>query len=414
MRDLLQLSLPERSSYIDRIVSKSGYSKLVTFALNKKVPAHRWFYYKEGFSPQLVESLLGELSVPKKSLVLDPFCGAGTTLLACKQANRNAVGFDALPLAVFVSNVKLQDKYDIDELRSTSRELFSVKFGKPESKWPSEVRFINMKKAFTSYARNDLLFFRERIMGIEDEKTRNLFLLGLLSIVVEASNVKRDGGVLRIVKKRHLPPVRYLLKRRIGKMIKDIERSSPVPGEAEASLGDARNLDLESNSVDACITSPPYLNFVDYTKLYALELSLLSDFDLKSLSKKTLKSHVGALDPSSCGGMHTNLLDNVLTRLSQEKNRQLPDIVEGYFYDMALALEELYRVSKPSAPVALVVANACLPNVTVDVDLLLAEIGEHIGFSVEEIQVARAWWCRVHGIVKEKPVRESVVILRKP
>ena len=88
----------------------------MTFMQNKKEPVHRWFYYKEGYSPDLVQDLIKKFNL--NSPILDPFCGTGTTLLACKQKNIDSIGFDITPLAVFVAKVKLEDNYDLDELRN--------------------------------------------------------------------------------------------------------------------------------------------------------------------------------------------------------------------------------------------------------------------------------------------------------
>jgi hypothetical protein len=76
-------------------------------------------------------------------------------------------------------------------------------------------------------------------------------------------------------------------------------------------------------------------------------------------------------------------------------------------------MKQVHRALKEGGTASFVVSNVCLPDMTVDVDVILAELGEQIGYSVEEILVAHARWCDVSGIRKERPVRESVVVLRK-
>ncbi len=414
-KDPFELSISTEGGYSELLIKRPEYRELVTFSQNKILPIYNWFYYKEGFSRDLVWNLLNELKIPKDSKIIDPFCGTGTTLLACKQLGYNAIGFDILPLAVFVSNTKLQNNYDMKILKEKISEISSLKFGPSSLKW-TQPGFIDIKKAFSRYARNDILFFKEKILGVEDEKIRNFLLLGLLSIVSEASNTKKDGGVIKIVKKRHLAPVRYLLKNRLKKMYKDLKRVPTSKGHAEAHPGDARNLPLEKEGIDMCITSPPYLNYVDYTKLYGLELSLLLDNkkELDELRKKSIRSHIGA-EYKRGKKIKSEKLRETLDGVKEIPitSSRVPQIVEGYFEDMYFSLECLYRVLKEDAIAAFVVSNTCLPNITIDVDLILAEISEQVGFKPREILVANTRWCDVHGIRKERPVRESIIILEK-
>jgi len=162
--DLFKLSIPNSRAYTGLLEKKPEYEDLVTFAENKTTPVYNWFYYKEGFSRTLVWNLLKELNIPCRSLVFDPFCGTGTTLLAAKQAGYPAIGYDILPLGVFVSNTKLQEGYDLDMLSQEIHRITSLKFGTAETKW-ADPGFIDMRKAFSRYARNDILFFREKIRG---------------------------------------------------------------------------------------------------------------------------------------------------------------------------------------------------------------------------------------------------------
>ncbi|MBN2251388.1 MAG: hypothetical protein JW724_04870 [Candidatus Altiarchaeota archaeon] len=413
--DLFDLSVSGAGRNSGLLVSEPSYKELVTFSQNKKEPVYNWFYYKEGFSRDLVWKLLDRFTPPEGSVVLDPFCGTGTTLLAAKQKGFDSAGFDILPLGVFVSNTKLQDGYDLRLLKEKLRELTAAKFGPASLKW-TDPGFIDLRKAFSRYARNDILYFKEKILEVEDEKTRNFLFLGLLSIVSEASNTKKDGGVIKLVKKRHLPPVRYLLKNRLKRMYKDVKDMHAVKARGVARIGDARDLRLDAGSVGSCITSPPYLNYVDYTKLYGLELSLLLDNppQMKDLRKRSLRSHVGAEYKKSAGSNSEKLKETLegLRKITLSGAR-FPQVLTGYFEDMYLSIEEAYRVLEPGGRAAYVVANTCLPDLTIDVDLILAELGVHAGFTPEEILVANARWCDVAGIRKERPVRESIVIMRK-
>ena len=178
-------------------------------------------------------------------------------------------------------------------------------------------------------------------------------------------------------------------------------------------VGDARNTPLRDGSAAAVITSPPYLNFVDYTKVYALELSLLlsSTKEFEELRRKSIRSHIGA----EYSEEKTPKLESALSRVTRKtRDDKIPPIVEGYLGDLYMALDETERILEPGAAAVYVVGNATLPGVSVDVDLILAEMAEQIGFTAEDIWVGNVRWAGIHGIEKERPMRESAVILRKP
>ena len=79
------------------------------FVYSAKYARHRWFNYKEGFSPILVEKIFNEYKLDKSSVVCDPFCGAGTTVAVAKAKGMRSIGFEVNPFAAFITKVKTED-----------------------------------------------------------------------------------------------------------------------------------------------------------------------------------------------------------------------------------------------------------------------------------------------------------------
>ena len=98
-------------------------------------------------------------------------------------------------------------------------------------------------------------------------------------------------------------------------------------------------------------------------------------------------------------------------------NKNIPMMIRGYFDDMQEVLQRLYDSSHRGAMCAIVVANSGYKGVIVPTDLLLAKIGESVGFKVETILLAREIRASSQQVqelkAKSKLMRESVIILRK-
>jgi DNA modification methylase len=363
--------------------------ELVTFIPNKKEPIHNWYYFKEGFSKQLVDIFIDQFNLNENSIVLDSFCGVGTTLLTCKQRGIKSIGFDVSPLFVFVSKVKLEN-YNLEELANAVSNALRWKFERP-MKLPKE-KWIT--KVFSRYTLEDVIFYKNKILEIEDEKARNFLLLALIDSAMKSSWTLKDGAFVRI-DKRGKPPLKKFFKYKIKKMFKDLKRFEIKPIRAEVEIGDARELKLEDESIDAVITSPPYLNKIEYTKIYNIETSLFFDFP-----ESELRSHIGS-----------RVEDIDVGDLGLDQN--LPPSAKNYFKDIHLALNEMYRVCKDNAKLAIVIGGGCYPDRVVEADRIAAELAEKIGFNVKNVLVARNSWCTRARTIKVGKIRESIILLER-
>ena len=90
-----------------------------------QLPRHRWFPYKEGFSPSFVKSYLSDADIGKQGFIFDPFSGSGTTPIVAGELGVRAAGFDVSPLSDFVARTKsiTMNRPEIDELISTLAEF---------------------------------------------------------------------------------------------------------------------------------------------------------------------------------------------------------------------------------------------------------------------------------------------------
>ncbi len=362
------------------------WGKLATFVPNKKEPVYNWFYYKEGFSKELVFNILRLFNANPGRTVLDPFCGSGTTMFACRQLGIDSIGFDVLPIGVLASIVKTRD-YNTGQLRDASKRIFSRKFERVGMDFPPIT-----KRAFSKYALEDIAFFMESIYGAGDEKTRNFLLLALISSSMKCSYAWKDGGVIKI-RKRPVPPLRPMLKRTVKNMIRDIEKFTAAGCTTAVEMCDARKMRLEGGSIDFIITSPPYLNNIDYTKVYEIENFFIGK------SHPAIRSYIGKESEEA----------EFLPELD------IPNEARAYFRDMNECVKEMHRVCKEGAKTALVVGNAYYTQLEkhVESDLILSDLAEKIGFKIKEILVLNKRFALERRTIKKGVIRESCIIMEK-
>lgn len=403
------------------IVERLELGSLISPQRNQVIPIHNWYTFKHGYSRDLAIILITYFKLPEGSWVLDPFCGSGTTLLTCKELGINSRGFDILPFSVLLSNVKISD-YDDREL---TRELELLKENSNNYSAKTVLPDIPLvNKAFQPGIRSELLLLKHKIKMIDDPKIRSFFNLGFLGILESVSNTSKTGGFLRIVDRNvSSNDVQNLFFNRVTSMITDVKEynnATHKKANSLAKIGDARRLPT-NRKYDAVITSPPYPNRHDYTRIYSLEMVfdfVSSNDELKRIRYETIRSHVEAKKKYEVKGYKKpDMLNTLIIEVKRKgtNNPQVIDMLEGYFEDMYLALLEIHRSLKPKGKVGLVVSNVRYAGVNIVVDEILAEIGWEVGLTPKDI-----WAVRYRGNSSQqmrdyerKPSRESIIIWEK-
>ncbi len=405
-----------------KIVEKADLGPLISPQRNQYIPIHNWYTFKHGYSRDLAINLIANFNLLKGSWVLDPFCGGGTTLLTCKELGINSSGFDILPFSVLLSNVKIED-YDDRELM---QQLKILRRDSTTHRCETVLPDIPIvKKAFRPDVEKELLLLKYQIENIDDPKVRAFFKVGFLSILESVSNTSKTGGFLRIVE-RDVPShaIQSLFFNKITLMINDvIEHDKSGKHKRVSSLakvGDARKLPT-NRKYDAVITSPPYPNRHDYTRIYSLEMifDFISNNDeLKKIRYETIRSHVEARKKYEATGYEKPfILDSLITEVKRNgtNNPQIIGMLEGYFEDMYLSLSEIHRCLKSGGKVGMVISNVRFAGVNILVDEILSEIGSQVGLTPIEI-----WAVRYRGNSSQqmrdyqrKPSRESIVIWQR-
>lgn len=415
-------SLPARQTL------PSKYKKYVTAQLVKNQPIYNWFVYPHSFAKELVVDLVNRFSVSKGGEgVLDIFVGAGTTPLACKELDINSWGYDILPLSVMITNTKIAD-YNLNNLKRTWSSIEGT-----DSIPPPEIDIPLINRAFSVEVRRRLHGILEEIYEkVTDEQSRNFFHLALLHILEDVSCTKKSGGWLSIVEGKTdgilADEVSTRFRCKVENMFDDLEglgRNRSIGNRYwGASIRDARQ-SAPNKNYDAIITSPPYLNRHDYTRIFALELTtgfIESHAEIRPIRYNSLRSHpeakapqeislTGFTEPPKLVAVKRDLPEN-----ARSCDKRIHKMIGGYFEDMFLVLRAAKQQVRKHGHIAFVIGNVRFGGVFVPVDEIVGEIGEMVGLVCTDILVARergnsAQQMRDYGKVNSQ---ESIVIWKNP
>ena len=380
----------------------------VNFVESSTMPVHRWFRYREGFSPAIVKRL------QSYERIFDPFCGCGTTLIEAKRSGIAAIGTDVNPLAVFVARVKTRH---YNSSHSEDFKRWAVRASKCQNSWPAPPMPL-LPKLFQEEALCELLKLRMGLEQCEDATIRDLLFLCWLNILESCSNVFKEGNGLKYRnKKRQRGKYETVsddvwIPRRFGGSISsfiqdrwisqcslvgdDLSRiQSAHTSEVEILERSCLDPDLSQQlgMCDASVFSPPYANRFDYFEGFKVELwmgNFVSNSDeMVELRNRSMRNNLtveaGEVSKREYVEGFLDLMDDDASSVRMGIKKTL----RGYFDDLAKLAGNLRRVLAPGSHAICVVGNSAYAGVLVPTDLLCGVIFREAGINVDSIEVAR-------------------------
>ncbi len=403
-------------------VNPSITSNIISYRGNRDAPGFRWMKYKEGFSTSLVESLIGEI---QPSSVLDPFSGIGTTPLVAAGMGLRATGIEILPVAVLVGRAIALAANGLRRDAFIKVASAMLKHLRTEKQAGSEHAFPHVgitEYAFPSETELELAKAREFISIVDDHSIQTMLNLACMSVLESVSYTRKDGQYLRWynqsrrnvktrAKKSSIPRFINALDFRLSQMAEDIIPLTVRYGSGESNLIAGSTLEhlrrMPEASFDLVITSPPYPNRYDYTRIYALELAWLgyNQDAIKSLRQELLSATVenrSKIDWLVKNYRHASLLPSAIRMYEQQsamhealnilrsyrKELSNPNVIrmlEGYFIEMAIVVAELGRIVSPAGNVIVVSDNVQYHGEEFPVDFILSDFAEQSGFECKHI-----------------------------
>ena len=408
-------------------VQLSEYSgSSITFSANhlmeKKV--QRWTPYVQGFSADFVDNMLQRYDVKPGQRVLDPFAGSGTVLVSAKMKGIDAIGVDLMPLMSFMARVKTE--WDLD-VKAVRREFEGLDWNQ-EPKLSSPAFLKRWKSHFNAGVLRNLLLLKQSILAVKQPKITDLFRLAFASILVDCSNLNRSPclGYDRTKAVSDDTPF-ILFSAKVQDMIEDLVYvMEKAQGHVEVITGDSRLVRYEPESIDIAITSPPYVNGLDYVINYKIEmawLDMVHSYDelgqLKdemvacdNVSRSIIRGFSERLDSYEDVWVE-EIAERIANRITSKegyRRKDMHNVVRKYFDDVYRVFRNVYEGLKTGARFIIVIGDSLIAGVYIPADLILAQMAKAIGFKIENVEIARS---RRSGQRRSFKLRESVVILSK-
>lgn len=368
-------------------------SKFFIKSNNVTSETHGLVKYPAKYIPHIPRWAITNFSQPG-DLVIDPFNGSGTTALECLINDRDYIGIDINPIAILATKVKttplslLKIQKNIENLKKNLANL--------ETNAVNKIDFELQDFWFDSSALNKIFQIKSAIEFVKDKNIRNLMLISLSSIIKKVSYL--DEGQLKVKRdaKKVLngvpDPIQLFFKR----LEKDATSISSLKPNSKAKIncfiGTATSIESilknKDNSVDLIVTSPPYINAMNYPMYHRYELLLLGLINPKSYishqadyigTERVYAKDYKNFEPIVSENSNFDDLNLRLKEIhSKEPKRYY--ITKKYFEDMRVFLRGAYQVLKSSKKLIIVCGTNTIKGVAINTSYELSILAQDVGF----------------------------------
>lgn len=404
----MQHSLP----FIETEKSNIHYHKIhrdnATFKSGMSKEVHNWFRLTPSFGPDLVHHILNHFNYTDKSIVLDPFAGASTTLIECQLLNIKSYGFEINPFLNYVGKTSVCWDLDIAALQRMMQEAFYL-YGKLKNQFtqvscenlPYKLPTIhNVYRWWRPDVLKDLVILKNSILEAGtsfDEKYKNFLFLCLAGVLIPDLTNVTLGKLQLHFKNRQNDTINVIqtYKAHLNLMLNGLNKISSHKIENHAELFHVDATKLENinihDTIDIVITSPPYPNRYSYvwnTRPYLYFFDLFSSPKQASdLDKKTIGGTWGTATSSISKGIVEPFNDAVkqhvvpIVNKIRHNDNLMANYVIKYFNLLSKQIVEMDKLLSRNAKVAYVVGNSEIKGVYVETDILLSKIFEAMSYS---------------------------------
>jgi hypothetical protein len=323
--------------------------------------------------------------------VVDPMAGSGTTIVAARLCGHHALGFDTDPLALLITRAWSSD-VDPEPLRGLVTRILDEARKRYSSMTAAEAYPRGANKETQEFVRFWFdLTNRRQLAALASSiyQVRNRSTQAILWCAFSRMIITKGAGVSLAIDVSHsrphrayrIAPVKPLEK--FSAALEQVLRGTQFsPSErfpvAEVRRGDARAIPLEDNSVDLVITSPPYLNAIDYLRGHKLSLVWMGH-QIDAL-RELRSGNIGSerFDSSKVMASHRLAAEKVVSKFADLPARAQAMLTQ-YFGDMDRVLGEISRILKSTGTAIIVVGNSTIRGIFINNSRVLTHLARTNG-----------------------------------
>jgi len=355
----------------------------------------------------------------KDGKVLDPMCGAGTTLVESSLQKKYCTGMDIDPIAYLISKVST-NPIENEQLNifqnSFLKNLISSKDTNILTKieLPEEKDYPNYKLWFCEDTLRELLFIKYQIFEIEEEELRNLAKLALSYIIKPVSNADpRDIFPERDLSKpvrekkdvfrEYSNTLNYMVRK-----VKEFSKKVNYQRYADVLQCDAREPEkLDQESFDLVCTSPPYSYAIDYARVHQLStlLFVMNNEELRNYRKKYIGRDRISTTEKLGDFIGFESTEKDLTNL-YKVNKKYALVAYNYFKDMKAVTKNLFSYLKERGKLVYIIGNSNIKKTDIKVHEVYKEICKHTGFTFSK-QLERPYY--MYRLARKRNIQSDVI-----
>ena len=376
---------------------------------NMNSAIHNWYKFTAGFSYKFIDLVVDDMN-EKPSCIYEPFAGCGTTLVAAQKKRIHSKGNESQQIMCDIINAKLNWDIDGNKCHEYLDEVLDAVLFRSSTDISDEYNEL-LCGLYDAETLKMLYLLRDSIRTLGDKKYELFLNLALSQTLHKAA--LHPIAVPYIARSKTLinsGDAAGKFKSIALQMLADLETMPHHERMADVYKADSRfiNSSIENNSCDLCITSPPYLNNLDYGEVskvhtHFFELTnnwhditekvrrLLvtgatthyrdAEFDLDEFKKTEFALSNQALMET----LEARFYEIKMNAKTRKGKKSFHIMMMHYFEDMYRVLIEMHRVLKEGSKAYLILGDSAPYGVYVPTTQYLGEIAQSIGFGDYEI-----------------------------